>query len=650
LKLNGHVSELTPSTARLWQFGECQFDELSFELRVHGTAVELERKPLELLLQLLSGGGSVIRKEDLLERVWPGVLVVDASLATAVSKLRKALGDQDVIQTVSKVGYRIRVPITNEVLHPQATAPEVAWTPTATATPTPTVFSIDSLSPQAAHRRRRSALPLWAAAVLVAASVVFVATRPKSRPSAVPLTLAILPFQNAASDPSLDYLRAALPDQVANTLNSARSLTIRPLAAAAQFSGPSLNFAEVAHTLDVNRIVAGHYVRAGEQLQVTMEAIDPGENRVIWRETVNVPSTNLLALQEQVAGMARWKLSRALGISEFVSEEALRATNEEAYELYLKSTALEWNMVANQQAIDLLRHSVMLDPNYAPAWGLLSLRYYAASRFGGGGPRMLEFADAASERELALDPDSPNPVAELTIHRTERGGLVEAHRTALELLRRRPDNPNNHHVLSYVLRYGGSLEESAHECDLVMLLAAKFVWGACSTTFMELGDYKKARSLLRANLSSEWSRAHAIDVYLRAGNLEEVLKVPAPQVPGWESYQMVLACARQAPASEVHALAAKVRSDDDPEVDYFFAGQLAFCGQTNAAIRMLKLSIDRNYCSFPAMDKDPLFDRLRDVPEFKKVRATAMLCHESFLANRKRPIEISEQALKSSLK
>jgi tetratricopeptide (TPR) repeat protein len=356
----------------------------------------------------------------------------------------------------------------------------------------------------------------------------------------------------------------------------------------------------------------------------------------------------LLALQEQVAGMTRWRLSRALGITEFVPEESPRATNEEAYELYLKSTALEWNVEANQHGIELLRRSVLLDPNYAPAWGLLSLRYYSASRFGGGGSQMLEFSDAAAERELALDPDSPNPVGELTIHRTERGGLVEAHRTALELLRRRPDNPNNHHVLSYVLRYGGSLEESARECDLVMLLAAKYVWGACSTTFMELGDYKKARSLLRADLSSEWSRAHAIDVYLRAGNIDEVLNIPAPKVPGWESYQMVLACARRAPASEIHALAAKVKPDDDPEVDYFFAGHLAFCGEKTAALRMLKLSIDHNYCSFPAMERDPLFEQLLGEPEYKRLRAAGLMCHESFQANRKRPVELSEATLKST--
>src|SRR6185312_4884007 len=97
----------TPETNRyVWQFAGCEFDELRYELRVAGRVVELERKPLDLLRHLLSKPGETFRKEDLLETVWPGVLVVDASLATAVSKLRRALGENDVIQTVPKVGYR----------------------------------------------------------------------------------------------------------------------------------------------------------------------------------------------------------------------------------------------------------------------------------------------------------------------------------------------------------------------------------------------------------------------------------------------------------------------------------------------------------------------------------------------------------------
>jgi len=475
------------------------------------------------------------------------------------------------------------------------------------------------------------------------------AIRHDSRPDRTPPVIAILPFQNMSSNADIDYLKAALPDEVANTLGTARSVTIRPLTASARFAGPSVNFREAARDLDVNRIVTGHYLVAGDQLQITMEAVDPVENRVMWRETVNVPSRNLLELQQQIAAMSRWKLARALGIAEFVPEVIPRATNEEAYELYLKSVALDSDPGSNQQAIDLLRRAVQLDPGYAPAWGGLSLRYYTLSRFGGGGPEMLAFSDAAAERELALDPDSPTFVGELTIHRTERGELVKAHQTAIELLRRRPDNPNNHHVLSYVLRYGGSLDESARECDLVLLLAARFVWGACSTTFAELGQYSRALSLLRKDLSSDFSKAHAIDIRLREGNLEEALKIPPPQIPGWESYRMALACARQAPAAEIQGLAAKVKADDDPEMSYFFAAHLAWCGQTDAALRMLRTAIDGNYCSYPAMDKDPLFNKLRDNVEFKKVRAAGMLCHDYFVAGRERAPAALKSAFRSSL-
>jgi hypothetical protein len=64
---------------------------------------------------------------------------------------------------------------------------------------------------------------------------------------------------------------------------------------------------------------------------------------------------------------------------------------------------------------------------------------------------------------------------------------------------------------------------------------------------------------------------------------------------------MLLACTRGEPAAEIKSLASKVEVDDDPEVDYLFAGHLAFCGQTEAALKLLKVAIEHNYCSFPAI-------------------------------------------------
>ena len=113
MNYKGSIGEIVQTSGRLWRFGDSEFDELGRELRVKGRSVELEAKPLDILLQLLLHAGEVVTKEELLESVWPGVMVVDGSLATAVSKLRKALGDEEhpAIVTVARVGYRLAVPV-----------------------------------------------------------------------------------------------------------------------------------------------------------------------------------------------------------------------------------------------------------------------------------------------------------------------------------------------------------------------------------------------------------------------------------------------------------------------------------------------------------------------------------------------------------
>ena len=78
---------------RLWRFADAEFDEAGWTLRVDGRAVPLEGKPLEVLHELLLHAGEVVSKDELLDAVWPGVTVVENSLANAVSKLRKGLGE-----------------------------------------------------------------------------------------------------------------------------------------------------------------------------------------------------------------------------------------------------------------------------------------------------------------------------------------------------------------------------------------------------------------------------------------------------------------------------------------------------------------------------------------------------------------------------
>jgi DNA-binding winged helix-turn-helix (wHTH) protein len=124
---------LLSDSRRRWRFADAAFDEDSWTLSVDGVRASLEMKPLLLLRTLLLHAGSVVTKDDLLTAVWPEVTVVEASLTTAVMKLRRVLGEDPaggtIIETVRGVGYRLGVPVTVEelaVTGPMPIAPHVA--------------------------------------------------------------------------------------------------------------------------------------------------------------------------------------------------------------------------------------------------------------------------------------------------------------------------------------------------------------------------------------------------------------------------------------------------------------------------------------------------------------------------------------------
>lgn len=98
---------------RRWIFGPALFDERTFELRVNGQEVELERKALEVLRLLLHRAGEVVTKDDLLQAVWPSRILSESVLAKCISRVRDALGDdtQALIKTVHGYGYRLATPV-----------------------------------------------------------------------------------------------------------------------------------------------------------------------------------------------------------------------------------------------------------------------------------------------------------------------------------------------------------------------------------------------------------------------------------------------------------------------------------------------------------------------------------------------------------
>src|SRR5450755_4125045 len=319
-------------------------------------------------------------------------------------------------------------------------------------------------------------------------------------------TIAVLPLQNMNGDISVEFLRTALSDEIANTLTYTRTLDVRPSAITRKFMSNDVDPQQAGKEVHVANIIAGHFLKQGDRLRITLEAIQVEGNRLLWQTNVTGPAQDLIALQEQLAAKIRQELLPAVGADRGFLDTGTRPKNAEAYDLYLHSIALPHDAGPNKDAIAVLEHVVEVDPTYAPGWEQLGLRCYYDADFSDGGEPMFQRSNRAYERTLDLDPNRTVAAGQLITNHVERGELSKAYEAAQTLVKRRPDSAEAHFVMGYVYRYAGMLERSATECDTALALdPGNFTFRSCAWAFMELGNPDRAEIYVRLDAGSEWA-------------------------------------------------------------------------------------------------------------------------------------------------
>ena len=456
------------------------------------------------------------------------------------------------------------------------------------------------------------------------------ATAPKN-------TVAVLPLQNMNGDVSVEFLRFALADEISNILTYTRTLDVRPSSMTRKFVGNDVDPQKAGHELHVANILTGHFLKQGDRLLITLEAIQVDPTRLLWQANINAPSQDLIAAQNDIASQMRQGLLPALGAAAGFLDTGTRPKDPAAYDLYLHSLALPHDAQPNKDAIAVLEHVVGMDPTYAPAWEELGVRCYYDADYSDGGEAMFQRSVQACERALALDPNRITAARQLIANRVERGELGRAYEEAQALVKRRPESAEAHFALAYVLRYAGMLERSTTECDTALALDPQnYMFRSCAWAFMELGNTQRAREYVELDAGSEWSNYVMPSILLREGKIAEAREAVKrmPLTPRYHR-DLLEAGLGLRPAPELDRLAHEAEtnppSELDPEVWYYQGALFGYFGKEQAALHMLRAAVQQNYCAHSNLLSDPLLEKLRARPAFNEVLTAAAACQDAMV-------------------
>ncbi len=461
--------------------------------------------------------------------------------------------------------------------------------------------------------------------------------------AAAPVTIAVLPFQNLTPDKEDDFLRMALPDEVATTLSSARTLSIRPFAAAGKYAKGDVDLQQAGTEMHVGRIVTGHYQKVRGGLQLTMEAVDVGDDRVLWQDTMNLSAEDLVAMREQVTSKVRQGLIPALGASTGTGENGTKPTNEEAYDLYLRSVALAHDGEQNREAVRMLERSVGLDPTFAPAWSALGKRFYYEEEYGLGATGKMSRTEPTLRRALALDPNLEDAAQQIVSLDTDAGRLAQAYQEAKAMVDKRPQSGFAHFTLSYVLRYAGLSKEAAQECDLAVRLdPGNYQFRSCTSVFFLTGQFDRARDFLKLDAGSELSINVEVVILLSQGKtteaLERLRQIPESSFFHTRALQACYSMPRPSGSEKLLQQAEKeIFAYRDPEPRYNQAGLFNACLGNEFTGRLVRSAIDGGFCAYDYLLLDPLMRGFRKTPEYPAVLAQARQCRDRFLQERDQP-------------
>ena len=445
--------------------------------------------------------------------------------------------------------------------------------------------------------------------------------------------LIVLPFRVLRPDTETDFLAFSLADAITSSLSSLDTLVVRSSVTASRFAGADTDLDSVAAKADVDLVLTGTLLRAGDQLGVNAQLVEVPAGTVLCSHSSQVPLGDIFALQTELSRRVVDALSLPLTAGD---EQRLRRdvpATAKAYECYLRANALSAKPGDWPIARELYLECVAEDPNYAPAWARLGRVNRVLGTYSGG-PESDEYfaqAKASFTRALELNPDLPVAHNLYTNFEVEIGQAEAAVVRLVKRAHERTGDPELFAGLVQACRYCGLLDAAVAAYEHAYRLDPQ-VRTSVAHAYLALGEYEH---MIRTNCEEPpVLNAYALAALGRTSEaialLQQVAAAPLPKL--FQNMVRAMLClfeGRRSEALEYFRPLGAEATMRDPCGWYYVARCMAYLGEADTALKYLERSVTGGFFCFPWLTRDPWIDAVRHRSEFRGLLAEAEKRHRS---------------------
>jgi TolB-like protein len=494
----------------------------------------------------------------------------------------------------------------------------------------PAVAALDRVVNRALAKRPSDRYQSAEAMIQDLRSALVLSDSGNAAPARVVTRLIVLPFRVLRPDQETDFLAYSLSDAVASGLSGLQSLVVRSSLAAARLASDAPDLKAIAAEAAVDAVLVGTLLRAGDQLRVSSQLVEAPAGTVLWSHTAQVPVGDLFRLQDELTSKIVESLSLPLTTRERRMMKQDVPSSPRAYEMYLRANEMSRDTRQWQAALDLYEACVRDDPHYAPAWAGLGRMHRMIGKYVEGETReRFARAESALKRALDLNPDLSSAEHVYAALEVDLGRAEESMVRLLRRPRERSADPELFAALSHSLRYCGLLHASLAAADQARRLDPKVRVSAAHTCFM-LGEYERVLDYEPEGVN--YMRNLALITLGRRDDAVAAMIDVDESLP-----QLLLYYVRSLThliRNEREESLANIRmlmNIHDPEGRYYAARHLAYLGDPDGAMRLLRTVVEDGFFCVPAFTHDPWLDSLRGTAEFTAVVRRAEARHRQAL-------------------